>query len=112
MRKAKWPGDWKAACHVCGFWYPSSNLKHRWDGVLACPKDWEPRHPQTLIKVRTETAVPSFISKDVSPDNFVQFCDIQDRTAYADMGTADCSQADYATPAYSFLHDLDTNGHE
>lgn len=112
MRKAKWPGNWKAACHVCGFWFPSSDLKHRWDGVLACPKDWEPRHPQTLIKVRTETAVPSFISKDVSPDNFVQFCDIQDRTAYADMGTADCSQADYAIPAYSFLHDLDTNGHE
>lgn len=113
MRKARWPGNWKFACHVCGFWFASEDIKKRWDGLYVCDKDWEPRHPQTLIKVRGESAVPAFVNKDPNPDIFVTgaVCDITTISAYADLGTADCMQADNNTLSYDFLLGLNTNGH-
>jgi hypothetical protein len=107
--KGRWPGTWAAHCDVCGFRFPSNKLMKRWDGAMTCEKDYETRHPQTLIKIRGETAVPDFTRHN--PQIFVQFCDIFGVTAYADMGTADCMQADKATPSYQSLLDLNTNGH-
>lgn len=111
MRKAKWPGNWKYACQVCGFWFPSEDIIKRWDGLHVCHKDWEPRHPQTLIKIRSESAVPAFVNKDPNPDIFVTYCDINGNSAFADMGTADCMQADNASPSYSVLSGTLGNGH-
>ena len=110
MRGARWPGDWKAACHVCGFWFPSSKLKKRWDGVLACEKDWETRHPQTLIKVRGETAVPDYTRHN--PDVFALVCDIVTSSGYAGLATAGCAKAGNNTFTYEFLLDFGKNGHE
>lgn len=111
MKKTKWPGNWKVTCHVCGFWYPSGEIQKRWDGVLVCPKDYETRHPQTLIKVRGERAFPSFVSKDASPDQEVFLCTLEGGSSYAGMGTAGCMQAGPYAYSYAFLTDLDTNGH-
>ncbi len=113
MRKAKWPGNWKVACHVCGFWFPSEDIVKRWDGLFVCHKDWEPRHPQTLIKIRSESAVPAFVSKDASPDQFVTgaICNITTMSGYADLGVADCAKADGTTYSYAFLIGLNGNGH-
>ena len=90
MKKTSWPGNWKVACHVCGMWFPSGEIKKRWDGLLVCHKDWETRHPQTLIKVREEKAVPAFVSKDPT-DQFVFICDAWSSSPMADFGTADCA---------------------
>ena len=111
MKRTNWPGNWKVACHVCGMWYPSSEIRKRWDGVLCCPKDWETRHPQTMIRVHGERAVPDFVSKDANPDQFVAYCDITTRSAYADLGTTDCMTIGNTTYSYDFLHGLNTNGH-
>ena len=111
MKTTKWPGNWKVACHVCGMWFPSSEIKKRWDGLLVCDKDWETRHPQTLIKIRGETAVPAFVSKDPNPDTFVHYCTIEGTHAYVDMATADCAQADKTTLSYLVLLDISRNGH-
>lgn len=42
-------GDNYAICDECGFKYRRSELRKRWDGLLVCRKDWEPRHPQELV---------------------------------------------------------------
>lgn len=110
MRKAKWPGEWKVVCHVCGFWFPSGDILKRWDGLYVCHKDYETRHPQTLIKIRGETAVPAFVSSEPEA-TFVTYCDINGNSAFADMGTADCMQADKAVPTYQILLDTLGNGH-
>jgi hypothetical protein len=47
-------GDSKACCDVCGFDMHQSMLRKRWDGAMVCDKDSEPRHPQDLIKPRSE----------------------------------------------------------
>ncbi len=110
MKKIKWPGGgWKVSCMRCGFWFPSTEIKKEWTGLLVCPKDYEPRHPQTLIKTHGEQAFPTFVSKDT--DVFVGYCDVATRSGYADLGTADCMQADNNTVAYSILIGLQGNGH-
>lgn len=110
MKKTTWPGNWKVACHVCGMWFPSGEIKKRWDGLLVCHKDWETRHPQTLIKVREEKAVPAFVSRDPT-DNFTLVCDINSSSAYADMAVSDCAKADNTQFTYSFLLQVTKNGH-
>lgn len=110
MRKAKWPGSWAYVCQSCGFEFPSEDIKLRWDGLRVCKKDWEPKHPQLLIKIREETAVPAFVN---SPGTaiFATYCDINGNSAFADMGTADCMQADKVSPTYRALLDtLTGNG--
>lgn len=47
-------GDSNCICDVCGFKYKRSQLKKRWDGAIVCSEDWEPRHPQDLIKPQAE----------------------------------------------------------
>ena len=106
-----WPGTWKVVCDVCGVQHPSSRVKKRWDGLMVCEKDWEPRHPQTLYRYHPHTSVPDFIRPE-PPNQFVQFCDIFSSSGFADMATADCARADQASPSYETLVDLTTNGHE
>jgi len=91
MRKTTWPGNWKVACDVCGFWFPSGDMQNRWDGLVVCHKDFETRHPQTLIKIRGEKAVPTFIRKDAE-DIFVFSCDLISQQARADYATAGCAR--------------------
>lgn len=43
-------GDWNAICDVCGWKYKASDLRRRWDNLMVCAKDWEPRHPQDFIR--------------------------------------------------------------
>jgi len=107
--KGKWPGTWAVICEVCGFRFPSNRIKKRWDGVLCCEQDWEPRHPQTLIKIRGETAVPTFTNNP--PDEYVVVCDILSSSCYAGLATAGCAKAGNTQFTYQFLLDLNTNGH-
>jgi hypothetical protein len=62
-------GDWNAVCAVCGFKYKASELVKRWDGVYVCRTDWEPRHPQELIKMPRERPAPSFPTLG---DNYIE----------------------------------------
>lgn len=110
MKKTTWPGNWKTVCDVCDFWFPSSDLRKRWDGLMVCQKDWETRHPQDLIKIRGEKAVPSFVRKD-PPDQFINTCTIEGSSGYVGLGTAGCMQVENTTFSYAFLTDLLTNGH-
>lgn len=43
-------GDWKAICDICGREFKASKLKQRWDGLMTCQKDWEPRQPQDFVR--------------------------------------------------------------
>lgn len=103
MKKTTWPGNWKVSCQVCGFWYPSSEIKKRWDGLLVCDKDFETRHPQTLLRVDGEHAFPDFVSKDTDVDVF--FCDIFGASCYVGLGTAGCMAVGPYRFTYNFLLD-------
>lgn len=65
---------------------------------MVCKDDWEPRHPQELIKpMPTERPLPwtrpepsdQFISVTYDPSTFV--CSLTDQYGVADIGAADCA---------------------
>lgn len=63
-------GQWNAVCDVCAQKYKSSEMRKRWDGLMVCPRDWEPRHPQDFLRsVPDHQAVPW--SRPETPDVFV-----------------------------------------
>lgn len=52
-------GQWNAICDICGFKFKSSELKENWKGLRVCSHDYESRHPQELLRIRTdEVTVP------------------------------------------------------
>lgn len=60
-------GDWNAICDVCGFKFKASKLKKRWDGAMVCDNDWEPRHPQDLMRPPPPPPPLPFIRSDNDP---------------------------------------------
>jgi hypothetical protein len=38
-----------AICDECGQRYRRGQLRTRWDGLLVCRADWEPRNPQDFV---------------------------------------------------------------
>ena len=110
MKKIGWPGKgYKMACMRCGFWFPSTELKKEWTGLYVCKDDWETRHPQTLMKVHGERAFPDIVSKD--QDVYTGMCTVATNSAYADLGAANCMQADNNNLSYELLSGLSGNGH-
>lgn len=93
--KGKWPGTWATICDVCGFRFPSDKLQDRWDGLKVCHKDWELRHPQDFIKVREEVVVPPWTRPEKY--TFTYVCTQITIQGQADIGVADCAQADRHT---------------
>lgn len=54
MRNYYKPGTYNTVCDICGFKFKSDELMRRWDNAMVCKYDYEPRHPQSLIKPPTE----------------------------------------------------------
>lgn len=48
------PGHWIVECDRCGREIWSDEARKTWDGLLVCVEDWEPRHPQEMIKGRAD----------------------------------------------------------
>jgi len=107
--KGRWPGTWAVNCDVCGFRFPSDRLYKRWDGAMVCQKDWETRHPQTLIKVRGERAVPDYTRHN--PVAYATICYLDGLSGYAGLAIAGCMTAGNDTYAASYLVGLLINGH-
>ncbi len=62
--KKKFRGRHKFVCDVDGMVYYSEHKRTRWDGAIVHKDNWEPRHPQDLIKaVKEDTSV-----KDARPE--------------------------------------------
>lgn len=89
MRHGPWPGTWKAVCDVCGFWFPSNEMKDRWDGLKVCPKDWEIKHPQLNIRVYPETIAPPWVRSDPE-DAFAPVCTLITKQAIPGIGIPGC----------------------
>lgn len=70
-------GDSNAICDCCGFKFKQSDLRKRWDNAMVCRADWEPRHPQDMIKARPERNNV----KDARPEPAYRFVSVNEITA-------------------------------
>lgn len=64
------PGDFWRICDVCGFKYRSSETSKRWDGLITCSEDWEPRHPQDFVRGRRDRQMAPD-ARPEAPDAFL-----------------------------------------
>jgi hypothetical protein len=92
--KPRWDnGGWNVICDQCGRKFKDSDLQLRWDGLMVCSKDWEPRQPQDFVHGVADKQVPPF-SRSEQQDAFIAVCTPLTCQGEADYGTADCAQAD------------------
>ncbi len=45
---------YNALCDVCKFQFKASELRLRWDNLMVCKWDWEPRHPSDFYRNRKD----------------------------------------------------------
>lgn len=57
-------GSWNAICMVCGVQYKSDEILKRWDGLLVCKNDWEPRHSLDFLRATPERGSVPFVSPE------------------------------------------------
>ena len=57
-------GDWNAVCDACGKEFKASKLVKRWDGLMVCKADWEPRHPQDFVRAKADLQAPVWTRPD------------------------------------------------
>lgn len=96
-------GQWNLICDVCGIKIKSGEAKKRWDGLIVCKDDYEPRNILDFIRVPKERG-PIPFSRPESTDTFISvsyidtgdtpYCSPTSSTGAADQGTADCARAD------------------
>ena len=63
-------GNWKATCDSCGRIFKASELRQRWDGLMVCNADWEPRQPQDFVRGVADWQAPAYTRPEAS-DKFV-----------------------------------------
>lgn len=64
------PGEFYRICDVCGFKKRASETSKRWDGLMVCRDDWEPRHPQDYVRAKPDRMIVRE-PRPEAPDQFV-----------------------------------------
>lgn len=88
------PGDYNAACSMCGRKMKASWMVKNWMGLYRCPEHNEARHPQDFVRsVPDDMSVPW---SQPETDIDILFCDFDGQSAIPDMAIPDCSVPDNA----------------
>ena len=70
------PGDHYVICDRCGCKIRRSQARKTWEGLLVCPKDWEPKHPQLSMIARADKQSVIDARPDVGSENFISANDV------------------------------------
>jgi len=47
-------GQWNFECDRCGFKMKSDDARFEWNGLIVCPKCYDPRQPQDFVRGRRD----------------------------------------------------------
>lgn len=85
-------GDNLVICDRCGFVLYASESKKTWDGLIVCPDDWEPRHPQDFLRgIKDDQSVR--VSRPRPTDIFIETGVAPPPSSCSDSGIAGIGQA-------------------
>jgi hypothetical protein len=70
------PGDHFVICDRCGHKLRRSQARKTWEGLLVCPKDWEPKHPQLSVTAKGDKQSVIDARPDVGSENFISANDV------------------------------------
>jgi len=68
-------GQFNLYCDVCKRKIKAGEAKHRWDGFIVCPDDWEPRQPQDFVKAKIDKIMVPFSRPTEDTANNIQYGD-------------------------------------
>lgn len=63
-------GSWNCICMLCGVQFKAEDMLKRWDGMLVCKDDWEPRHSLDFLRATPERGTVPFTAPEPT-DQFV-----------------------------------------
>ena len=81
-------GEWNVTCDVCGKKIKAGEAKHRWDGFVVCPSDFEYRHEQDFVRARQDKISVPF-TRPRPLDSFRELISYQDTIIVSDDDHAD-----------------------
>lgn len=87
-------GEFNLICDVCSKKIKAHEAKHRWDGLVVCPEDYEQRHPQDFVKARQDKISIPFNRPRPTDEFVIIACTAYTAQGIADLGTADCAMSD------------------
>lgn len=91
-------GQWNAICDRCGFKFKSAELRKDWQGLMVDEKCYEARHPQDLIKIKPEKAIPEWVRPRPEDVFLVPLqCTLEGNQGTAGLGVAGCMIAGFVT---------------
>jgi len=100
------PGVWNIYCMSCLKKVKSDKIRKRWDGMLVCEEDWEPRHPQDFLRAVVEKS--NILPYSYDTDGYITpttpgvgpACTLANSVSIAGVGVAGCMVAGVVTPQY------------
>lgn len=91
-------GTWNAICDVCGFKYKADQLRKRWDGLMVCKEDYEPRNLLDFIRAVPDNQTVPWVRPE-STDVFIEhFCTVNGLTAIPGYARPGCAVPSRITP--------------
>lgn len=82
---------------VCGVQYKSDEIKKRWDGLLVCKEDWEPRHSLDFLRATPERGSVPFSSPEPA-DTFVSVPYISGKQGISGIALSGMAITGYVNP--------------
>ena len=84
------PGDWNAACSMCGRKRKASELVRNWQGMYRCKEHNEERHPQDFVRgVKENIGVPW---AQPQTDSYVYFCTLETANGTPGRASPGCAR--------------------
>lgn len=53
--------SYNVICPMCQRKFKNTDMKRRWDGLIVCEEDWEPRHPMDFYRTINDNHVLPFV---------------------------------------------------
>jgi hypothetical protein len=83
------PGDWNAACSMCGRKRKASQLVKNWQGLWRCPEHNEIRQPQDFVRAIPDIVTPPFFQGEY--DTNIEVCTLNGQTDIPGYAMPGCS---------------------
>ena len=92
------PGDWNAACSLCGRKRKASGMVKNWQGQWRCPEHNEPRQPQDFVRGVLDIQAPAWVQDERDFD--IQVCTLNSRSSIPGFGLPGCEVPGYAVVSW------------
>lgn len=95
MKTTWWKsGSSNAICDRCGRKFKREDLRETWDGLMVCQDDWEPKHPQLMLRpIPDQQKLPWTRPEPSDITAYSNVCTVKGSQGIAGYAIAGCARA-------------------